>query len=78
MVKEKTKAGLKWKKKQWYAIKAPARFEGRVIGETLAEKPEQLIGRTFAVNSIQLNTNLKKKGKKKNFFNKWGVGPPRG
>ncbi len=60
MTKEKLKAGLKWKKKRWFNIRAPALFEGRVIGETLAETADQLKGKTFAVNVMQLTGNVKK------------------
>ncbi|MFH0832926.1 MAG: 30S ribosomal protein S3ae [Candidatus Aenigmatarchaeota archaeon] len=41
-------------KKQWYEIVAPKAFEEKVVGETLANDPKQLIGRTIEVNVIDL------------------------
>ncbi|MCX6798517.1 MAG: 30S ribosomal protein S3ae [Candidatus Diapherotrites archaeon] len=40
----------KWKKKQWYQLVAPAEFDKKVIGETVAEKPKNLLGRVVKVN----------------------------
>jgi small subunit ribosomal protein S3Ae len=37
----------KWKKKVWYSIFTPEEFEKREIASTVAEKPEQVMGRTL-------------------------------
>ena len=45
----------KWKAKRWYTIRAPRNpWSFRVIGETLAEEPEQLINYYYS-NEQQLN-----------------------
>ncbi|MBI3190351.1 hypothetical protein HYZ41_01460 [archaeon] len=41
-------------KKQWYEIVAPKMFDEKVVGETMAVEPKQLIGRTLDVNLIEL------------------------
>ena len=61
MAKKNTaKAGLKWKKKRWFSILAPQLFEGRVIGEAMAEAAETLVNRMLTVNVTQLTGNIKK------------------
>ncbi|MCX8190321.1 MAG: hypothetical protein N3F05_03805 [Candidatus Diapherotrites archaeon] len=44
--KKQRSSSDKWKKKKWYKIKAPKEFKEIIIGETPAEKEQQLIGRT--------------------------------
>ena len=40
----------KWKSKRWFSIRAPRNpWSYRVIGETLAEEPEMLIGRNYEI-----------------------------
>lgn len=68
--KQKTKPKLKktdskrtadkWKKKKWFTIFAPKLFDQREVGETVAEKPETLIGRVIKVNARELTGNPKK------------------
>ena len=41
-------------KKQWYDIIAPKMFGEKVVGETMAVEPKQLIGRTLEVNLIEM------------------------
>ncbi len=36
----------RWKAKQWYKITAPAAFNNHAIGETMADDPSKVIGRT--------------------------------
>jgi len=55
--KKKSKTTDKWKKKAWYTIIAPEEFERRELGETIAEKPETLIGRLITVQQENLQTS---------------------
>ncbi|MEE3303250.1 MAG: SAP domain-containing protein [Candidatus Thermoplasmatota archaeon] len=51
----------KWKAKRWYTIRAPRNpWSFRVIGETLAEEPEQLIGRTYDIMQNELDGDFSK------------------
>jgi small subunit ribosomal protein S3Ae len=51
----------KWKLKRWYTIRAPRTpWAFRVIGETFAEEPEQLIGRNFEVIQNELDGDFSK------------------
>ena len=50
----------KWKRKKWFKIFSPTLFEKREIGETPAEKVEQVIGRVVKVNARVLSGQLKK------------------
>lgn len=42
----------KWKAKEWYKVIAPEMFDNKVIGETLADSREKLIGR-IAESTLQ-------------------------
>jgi small subunit ribosomal protein S3Ae len=51
----------KWKSKRWYSIRAPRNpWSFRVIGETLAEEPEMLIGRNFEIMQNELDGDFSK------------------
>ena len=51
----------KWKAKRWYTIRAPPNpWSFRVSGETLAEEPEQLIGRTYDIMQYELDGDFSK------------------
>ena len=51
----------KWKAKRWYTIRAPRTpWSFRVIGETLAEEPSQLIGRNYEVIQNELDGDFSK------------------
>ena len=51
----------KWKAKRWYTIRAPRNpWSFRVIGETLAEDSEQLIGRTYDIMQNELDGDFSK------------------
>ena len=51
----------KWKAKRWYTIRAPRNpWSFRVIGETLAEEPEQLVGRTYDIMQNELDGDFSK------------------
>ena len=51
----------KWKSKRWYTIRAPRTpWSFRVIGETLSEEPEQLIGRHYEVIQNELDGDFSK------------------
>ncbi len=47
-------------KKQWYEILAPKLFEERVIGETMAAEPKQLVGRVIEVSLLELSKDYSK------------------
>ena len=49
-----------WKSKEWYDIYAPAMFGKQHIGETPADEPEKLIGRTIDVTGKDLSGDFKK------------------
>ena len=59
-MKKIAKAGLKWKKKNWYRIMAPQLFQSKEVGETFAEDSSKLMGRTIDSNLYQLTGNIKK------------------
>ena len=51
----------KWKAKRWVTIRAPRNpWSFRVIGETLAEDSEQLIGRTYDIMQNELDGDFSK------------------
>jgi len=51
----------KWKSKRWYTIRAPRTpWSFRVIGETLAEDPSQLIGRNYEIIQNELDGDFSK------------------
>ncbi|MBI4210754.1 MAG: hypothetical protein HY544_04585 [Candidatus Diapherotrites archaeon] len=58
--KTRKKGVDKWKKKVWYTLLAPEEFERKEIGETIAEKPEMLTGRTILVTGRDLANQPKK------------------
>ncbi len=44
----------KWKKKQWFALVGPSDFDKKLLGETVAEKPKNVVGRIIKVDLGQL------------------------
>jgi small subunit ribosomal protein S3Ae len=51
----------KWKAKRWYSIRAPRNpWSFKVIGETLAEEEELLVGRTFEIMQNELDGDFTK------------------
>lgn len=58
--KTKRKTVDKWKKKAWYKLYAPEEFERKELGETIAEKPELVVGRTVEVTASELANQPKK------------------
>ena len=51
----------KWKAKRWYTIRAPRNpWSFKIIGETLAAEPEQLIGRTYDIMQNELDGDFSK------------------
>ena len=51
----------KWKAKRWYSIRAPRNpWSFKVIGETLAEEEELLIGRQFEIMQNELDGDFTK------------------
>jgi len=49
-----------WKTKKWYNIIAPKMFDEARIGETLANSPDSLIGRTVDVSMKDITGNFTK------------------
>ncbi|MFW3145873.1 MAG: 30S ribosomal protein S3ae [Thermoplasmatota archaeon] len=49
----------KWKAKQWYSIVAPDLFNRAKIGETLADEPDKLMGRTVEVTLQDLTGDFR-------------------
>lgn len=49
----------KWKKKVWYKIYAPKEFEMKELGETVAMKPEHVMGRTVKASVKDLLNQIK-------------------
>ncbi len=49
----------RWKSKQWYKVMTPVAFNSKVIGETLADEPEKLIGRTAEATMHDLTGDMK-------------------
>ena len=51
----------KWKSKRWYSIRAPRNpWSFKVIGETLAEEEELLVGRQFEIMQNELDGDFSK------------------
>jgi len=50
----------KWKKKMWYTIVAPKEFDERVLGESVATKPEHLMGRIVKISVRDIAGQIKK------------------
>ncbi len=50
----------KWKRKISYTIYAPEDFDNKVLAETVATKPEQLIGRKISAGMRDLTREVKK------------------
>jgi len=49
----------KWKSKRWYSIRAPRNpYSFKVIGETLSENPENVIGRIFKVTQNEMDNDF--------------------
>ncbi|MEO2179360.1 MAG: 30S ribosomal protein S3ae, partial [Candidatus Poseidoniia archaeon] len=51
----------KWKSKRWFTIRAPRHpWSFKVIGETIAEDEEQLIGRHYEIMQNELDGDFSK------------------
>ncbi len=50
----------KWKKKKWFEVFSPDLLDKKKIADTIAEKPEQLIGRNILVSVRDLSSQAKK------------------
>jgi small subunit ribosomal protein S3Ae len=65
----------KWKTKRWYSIRAPRNpWSFKVIGETIAEDEELLVGRQFEIMQNELDGDFTKMHVKINFRIKEVVG----
>lgn len=51
----------KWKSKRWYSIRAPRNpYSFKVIGETLSENPEQVVGRIHEITQNEMDNDFTK------------------
>lgn len=51
----------KWKSKRWYSIRAPRNpYSFKVIGETLSENPEQVVGRIHEITQNEIDNDFTK------------------
>ena len=57
---QKKRTADKWKKKKWFEVFAPAALDKKKIAETMAEKPELLIGRTLSMSLRDVTGEIKK------------------
>ena len=62
MARSKSSGNVKdvWEEKEWYNLKAPDIFAEQDIGETPANNPEDVMGRTVEVNLSDLTGDLSK------------------
>ncbi|HIE31648.1 MAG TPA: 30S ribosomal protein S3ae [Methanosarcinales archaeon] len=67
MVRKTTRKADRWKSKVWYQIVAPEMFGRAVIGETFADAPEKLIGRTIEVTVAEMTNDFSKQNIKLKF-----------
>ena len=51
---------VKLKKKQWYPIIAPKQFDNVVIGETLVNEPNAMLGKTLSHSLMNLTNDVKR------------------
>lgn len=58
-VQTRLKVADKWKRKKWYHLITPKVFGEQVVGETPANTPESVKGRTIDVNLMMLTGNIK-------------------
>ena len=51
----------KWKSKRWYSIRAPRNpYSFKIIGETLSENPENVVGRIHEVTQNEMDNDFTK------------------
>ncbi len=51
----------KWKSKRWYSIRAPRNpYSYKVIGETLSENPDNVVGRIHEITQNEMNNDFTK------------------
>src|SRR3989338_7932427 len=55
-------------KKRWFKITAPKLFGDRMVGETPAYEPEQLMGKTMRINLFTLTDNMKRQNTEVNLL----------
>ncbi len=61
--KPKTKAvATRRRKKKWFGIVAPASFKSKRIGETLANEPQELVGRSLRVSLMNILDDYRRQG----------------
>ncbi|RLG70255.1 MAG: 30S ribosomal protein S3ae, partial [Candidatus Iainarchaeum archaeon] len=60
MAKRRVSQVDKWKKKKWFDIVATKIFDEKVVGDTPAEKPEQLINRVASISVYELTGDVKR------------------
>jgi small subunit ribosomal protein S3Ae len=57
---QKKRTADKWKKKKWFEVFAPAVLDKKKIAETMAEKPELLMGRVLNMSMRDVTGEIKK------------------
>ncbi len=67
MAKKQSKAAIKTRKKRWFQISAPKLFDETMLGEIPAYEPEELIGKSLAVNMMFLTNDPKKQSFRMSF-----------
>ncbi len=55
-------AAVRRKKKKWFGIVVPKEFENKVIGETYATEPNEMVGRALKVNLMNILTDYRRQG----------------
>tara|TARA_Y100000310_G_scaffold317335_1_gene370109 strand:+ start:2494 stop:3087 length:594 start_codon:yes stop_codon:yes gene_type:complete len=58
----KTSVIRRKKKKRWFDIVAPGEFKGKVIGETVAGEPNEIVGRALKINLMNILDDYKRQG----------------
>ncbi len=53
---------IRKKKKKWFEIVASKEFGNKVLGETLASEPSELVGRSLKVNMMNLVDDYRRQG----------------
>jgi len=57
--RKKDKDAVKWKKKKWYPVLAPAVFNSQLIGETTAFEPSNVVDKALSINLMNLTGEVK-------------------
>ncbi|MBN3036827.1 MAG: 30S ribosomal protein S3ae [Candidatus Diapherotrites archaeon] len=64
---KKRKSVDAWKTKKWFTIHAPKSFDEKVIGETIANEPSSVVGRTVKATMRDVTGNIQQQAIEVNF-----------